>query len=410
MQVNNQPNIIRVNAQQPNNTQTNGGTMPNITRTSTDEAITDAIQNGYGALVSWGYNTGFACTPKGIEEAFAAAGVTVEVPALTAAHATRTGCHSFRKQTYNGEVFRAEVSHKDADAKEITISIQRQTKDGKKTDWVATETLVYDAAALAFKTVPMTDAAKYLVQCVDRRATYYTGLEFTRWVLKPLLLSNHAVKLQDIDGLYYMIEPKMDLVRNIKVACNTLGSIRFRKRSLIADADNVSDMQDAAQESLQDRIAGVLETLKTWEAKSKIRKTSETALYTELDAVQLEAEVLASALGFAATELNEAIASAKARAVEMITKKEDALDGEQAASDNSLARWKSLLTDDNVLAMTEQLTIFSVSIADAVAAGIPESTAGKGYYYRDGQIHARALAQLGYFGSVEDGEIIIQSL
>lgn len=414
MQINNTntPNIIRVNSAQP--TQTNGATMPNntptITRASTDEDITTAIAKGYGALVSWGYTSGFAVTPAKIEEAFKAANVDITVPALTAAHATRTGCSSFRKQTYSGETYRAEVSHKDAESKEITISIQRQEKNGKKTNWVATETLVYDAAAMSFKTVPTSDAAKYAVQCVNRRATYYTGLEFTRWVLKPLLLSNHAVKLADIDGLYYMIEPKMDLVRDIKAACGALTNIRFRKRSLIADQDNIADMQDAAQESLQDRIGAVLDTLKTWEAKSKIRKSSETALYSELDEVQAEAEVLASALGFAATELTEAITSAKSRALEMITKKEDALGGEQAASDQTLNRWRAVLNDGNLLAMTDDMEIFSVSIEDAVAAGMSKATVSKGYYYRDGQIHARALAQLGYFGSVEEGEIIVQSL
>ncbi len=415
MQINsNTPNIIRVTA---NNTQptNNGAKMPNnntpnITRGSTDSDITAAIAQGYGALVSWGYETGFAVTTTKIEEAFKAANVDITVPALTAAHATRTGCSSFRKQTYNGETYRAEVSHKDADAKEITISIQRQEKSGKKTNWVATETLVYDAANMAFKTVPSSDAAKYAVQCVNRRATYYTGLEFTRWVLKPLLLSNNAVKLADIDGLYYMIEPKMGLVRNIKAACGALTSIRFRKRSLIADSENIADMQEAAQESLQDRIGAVLDTLKTWEAKSKIRKSSETALYSELDEVQAEAEVLASALGFAATELTAAITSAKSRALEMITKKDDALGGEQASSDQTLNRWRAVLTDENVLAMTDDMEIYAVSVADAVAAGMAEATVTKGYYYRDGQIHARALAQLGYFGSVEEGEIIVQSL
>ena len=224
------------------------------------------------------------------------------------------------------------------------------------------------------------------------------------------MLENNAVKLADVDGLYYMIEARMDLVSKVKIACDLIEGIRFRKRDLLANAGNLADMSETAQENLADRIGSVTETLEAWEAKSKIRKSSSDALYTELEAIRAEAEVLADALGFGLQQIEEALESAQTRAVDMVTEKNDAYEGRVAPTSASLDRWSALLNEKTLVAREGDLEIYSMTIEEAIEGGIPASTARKPYYYRDGQIHARSLAELGYFATVENGEILIQTL
>jgi hypothetical protein len=270
-------------------------------------------------------------------------------------------------------------------------------------------TVLSDDTGISFERDAKTNAGRRVQDLVNFRLTHYTGLELTRWVLKPLMLSNNAVKLADVDGLYYMIEARMELVSKVKIACDLIG-VRFRKRDLLANAGNLADMSETAQENLADRIGSVTETLEAWEAKSKIRKSSSDALYAELEAIRDEAEVLADALGFGLRKIEDALESAETRAVDMVTEKNEAYEGRVAPTEASLNRWKALLNDKTLVAKDGDLEIYSMTIDEAIEGGIPASTARKPYYYRDGQIHARSLAELGYFATIENGEIIIQSL
>jgi len=394
MLVSHKPSIVRVQASTPKPTP------------SADQEITDTIAKGFGALVSWGYESGFGAKPELIQEAFVASGIEIEVSELTDAHGARSGCSAFRKWNNDGETFRAEVSDKDKDSGIITISIQKRAKIGKKTDWIAIESLSYkDGSFVAPSNTP---AGQKLSRLVDYRRWHYTGMEFTRWVLKPLMLANSAVKLQDIDGLYYMIESKIELVAKMKVACDLLG-VRFRKRNLLRSSDNVADMRDNAKDGLVDRIETIKETLQSWEAKSNIRKSSEDALYAELDSLREEAELLADALGFALGDLNSSLDKAKERAVEMIVGQTDETNT-PAPHKGSVDRWSAMLNEDNLLAKDGEYEVYSISLADVIAGGVPESTAKSNYYYKDGNVHARALAHLGYFGVIQDGELVVQSI
>ncbi len=402
MLVNNKPTIVRV----PVATAPAQATAPTITRNSSDQDITDAVAQGFGSLVSWGYSYNWQGETKSkIEECFTACGIDLDLQDITDAHATRSGCTAFRKWKNGGETFRCEVSDKNKSNGEITVSVQKQEKVGKKTDWVAIESLTYNKGA--FVAPANTDAGKRVQALILHRSTHYTGMEFTRWILKPMMFNNHAVKLMDIDGLYYMIQSKDDLVQKIKMACDLL-NVRFRKRNLLKSSDNVSDMAENAQDGLVARIDEVLETLAKWEAKSKIRKSSETALYAELDSIQVEAEVLSDALGFALESLTAQIDSAKNRAVEMINGQDDF--GCPAPQEGSLNRWRALLNEDNLLADDGDYKVFVIPMAKVIEGGIPESTAKSNYYYKDGQVHARALAHLGFYGVIQDGDLVVQSI
>ena len=395
---NNKPQIVRVSAQEPS--------APTITRKSSDQQITDAIASGFGALVSWGYPSSWkGNTPSEIEEAFKASGIDLEVAELSDSHATRQGCVSFRKWNDGSDTYRAEVSDKDKDTGVITISVQKQTKVGRKTDWIATESLTYKDGK--FEAPANTPAGKRVVDLVNFRGSHYTGMEFSRWILKPLVMNANAVKLQDIDGLYYMIEKRMDLVAKIKLACDLLG-LRFRKRNLLKSSDNVADMAENARDGLVDRIESIKSTLTEWEAKSKIRKSSEDALFNELDSIKEEAEVLADALGFALEDLVSSLASAKERAVEMINGKEEVVAPQPQQA--SVERWNGLLNETYLLAEDNGEKIYCIPLDDVIAAGVPKSTARSNYYYKDGNVHARALGALGFFGVIQDGDLIVQSI
>jgi len=403
MLVNNKPTIVRVQTTAPQQAEKS---QPTITRHSSDQDITDAVAQGFGSLVSWGYSYNWQGETKSkIEDAFKASGIDLTLQTITDAHATRSGCTAFRKWKTPVGTFRCEVSDKNKESGEITVSVQKQEKVGRKTDWVAIESLTYNNGA--FVAPANTDAGKRVQALILHRSTHYTGMEFTRWILKPMMFENHAVKLMDIDGLYYMIESKDQLVQSIKVACDLLG-VRFRKRNLLNSSDNVQDMSENAQGGLLARIDDVLETLNKWQAKSKIRKSSEDALYAELDSIKTEAEVLSDALGFALDSLNDSIADAKTRAVEMINGQQDF--NCPAPQEGSLNRWKSLLNDDHLLADDGDLKVFVIPMSAVIEGGIPESTAKSNYYYKDGQVHARALAHLGFFGVIQDGDLVVQSL
>lgn len=397
----------------PNNT-------PTIAREEQDQAIIENAMQGLGALVSWGYPSSFGVTPEKIAEAFKASGLTdVEVQPISLNHGVRQGCTSFRQYKDSSGTYRAEISNVAKDetsgAVRLTISVQKRAKIGKKTDWLCDDvngeilTVLSDDTGISFERDAKTNAGRRVQDLVNFRLTHYTGLELTRWVLKPIMLSNNAVKLADVDGLYYMIEARMELVSKVKIACDLIG-VRFRKRDLLANAGNLADMSETAQENLADRIGAVTETLEAWEAKSKIRKSSSDALYAELEAIRDEAEVLADALGFGLRKIEDALESAELRAVDMVTEKNEAYEGRVAPTEASLNRWKELLNDKTLVAKDGDLEIYSMTIDEAIEGGIPASTARKPYYYRDGQIHARSLAELGYFATIENGEIIIQSL
>ena len=410
------PNIVRVQTQ-TNETTSVTSAKPSIAR---DQEVIENVMSGLGALVSWGYQPKFSATPQKIREAFKASGLDVEVPEISLNHGVRQGCTSFRQWKHATGVFRAEISNTakdDLGAVRLTVSVQKRVKNGKKTDWICddvngeTLTVLKDAqGVVSFEKSAVTPAGVRVQELVTHRLSHYTGLEMTRYVLKPLMMDNNCVKLIDVDGLYYLIESKMDLVKKIKIACDLIEGIRFRKRDLLANAENKEDMSETAQENLAERISSVTETLEAWSAKSKIRKSSSDALYNELEAIKMEAEVLADALGFGLKSINEAIDQANSRAVEMVTEKNEAYEGRVAPSEASTSRWKALLTDDRLVARDNGLEIFAMTIEEAIEGGIPASTARKPYYYRDGQIHARALAEIGYFATVENGEIVIQTL
>ena len=169
-------------------------------------------------------------------------------------------------------------------------------------------------------------------------------------------------------------------------------------------------MAENAKEGLVDRVNSVKETLATWEAKSKIRKSSSEALYSELDAIKDEAEVLADALGFALEEIVSSLASAKERAVDMIVGKTEGSIDAPAPQEASVARWSALLREDFLLADDEEIKVFCIPMSDVLAGGVPASTAKSNYYYKGGQVHARALAHLGFYGVIQDGDLIVQSI
>ena len=68
-----------------------------------------------------------------------------------------------------------------------------------------------------------------------------------------------------------------------------------------------------------------------------------------------------------------------------------------------------LLNDDTLLVEDGDEKVYSLTIEDVIEAGINKSTT-KNFYFNDGQIHARALAELGCFGIVQSGEIVIQTV
>ena len=117
---------------------------------------------------------------------------------------------------------------------------------------------------------------------------------------------------------------------------------------------------------------------------------------------------MSDALGFALDSLNDSIKSAKERAVEMINGQQDF--NCPAPQEGSLNRWKALLNDDHLLADDGDLKVFVIPMSAVIEGGIPESTAKSNYYYKDGQVHARALAHLGFYGVIQDGDLVVQSL
>lgn len=378
-------------------------TKPTIKRSSpkTDRDIATNIAQGFGSLVSWGYPRNWTASPTAINEAFANVELDITVEPLSDQHCISVACGMLKKFVEDGVRYRAEVSSKTEE--EITITIQKQEGD-RKTSWQSVEMIVWNVELGDFTDAPETTCGQQVIAKTHFKKQNFQPMEFSRYVMNPIIKQSHAIKLQDISGLYYVIETYLPYLAKVRVATDSL-NVRFRNRALVADNENKTEMAQVAEDSLMDRIEEVQETLKKWESKSKVRKTSQDALNAELEAIKDECSILCEALGFATDTINQAIKDAENTAKKLVEEKD-----ENVSSDTDIINlWKSLLNSDTLLVENGDEKVYSMTISDAVEGGINKSTT-KNYYFNDGQIHARALAELGYFGIVQSDEIVIQTI
>jgi len=378
-------------------------TKPTIKRSnpSTDRQIATNVAQGFGSLVSWGYPRNWTASPTVINEAFEQQGLEISVEPLSDQHCISVACGALKKFQDNGVRYRAEVSSKTDE--EITVTIQQQEGD-RKTSWTPVEVLTWNIELGDFTDAPETLCGQAVIKNTHFKKQNYQPMEFSRYVMSPVIKQSHAIKLQDISGLYYVIETYLPYLAKVRVATDSL-NVRFRNRALVADNENQQEMAQVAEDSLMDRIEEVQDTLKKWESKSKVRKTSQDALNAELEAIKDECSILCEALGFATDTITQAIKSAEDTAKKLVEEKD-----ENVSSDTDIINlWKSLLNDDTLLVENGDEKVYSMTISDVVQAGINKSTT-KNYYFNDGQIHARALAELGCFGIVQSDEIVIQTI
>ena len=377
-------------------------TKPTIKRSnpSTDRQIADNVAQGFGSLVSWGYPRNWTASPTAINEAFANVDLDISVEPLSDQHCISVACGMLKKFTDNGVRYRAEVSSKTEE--EITVTIQQQEGD-RKTSWTPVEMLTWNVELGDFTDAPETLCGQQVIAKTHFKKNFYAPMEFSRYVMTPVIKESHAIKLQDISGLYYVIETYLPYLAKVRVATDTL-NVRFRNRALVADNENKTEMAQVAEDSLMDRIEQVQDTLKKWETKSKVRQTSQDALNAELEAIKDECSILCEALGFATDTITQAIKSAEDTAKKLVEEKDE------VSSDTDIINlWKSLLNDDTLLVENGDEKVYSMTISDVVEAGINKSTT-KNFYFNDGQVHARALAELGCFGIVQSDEIVIQTI
>ena len=382
------------------------------TKADTEEKILSESMQGLGFMISWGYAGNFHVKPDDIQTIFEAAGIDdMTVPDVTITHAVRNAVGNFRKRQIGDNLYKAEVLGKSKE-EGVKICIQRNdSEEDKRSNWLTCHIVHLSADNKTWldtdsDEAEIKEACDKLRQTVEYRRDHYTGVEFTRNILKPAMKSLRCLKLQDVDGLYYVVEGKKEDVRKLKTACSQLNGMRFRARSLQATADNQADFSDDAKSSLSDRIEKLKDSVAEWKAKSKIRKNSEDALFGELDTIKEDAEMLSMALGFNLDDINTVLDDLRASAREMLDIQEaNETERKMKAQEGSLNRWRNVMTEEFLV--DEGLYIVPVECAELV--GIKKTTL-KNFYFKKGQVHARSLGELGYFGYIQDSEIVINSL
>ena len=378
---------------------------PSRTRTTkakkTDRAI-GQVSNGLGSLISWDYNC-HNWKPADLRSLATKVGIdpsTIkDVPVTNGMH---NAAALFKDTDINGNLIKAVKVHTDDQNGLYTFglimhSVDTDAKEGKGEQ---IDSVCYEPASKSFISKGSTSHATALIEAINFRVEHYTGNEFRKWVIMPLIAKWNAIRI--MGGLYYVADQhkaELDALEKMCVECG-VGLHIMDQMDTVRTRTSISNK---GKESLKDRIKEVEETLKKWKnRKGRIRKDGQDSLLSELRDIRVNADLLRTALSAKVTDLTDTLDIIKTEAESIINNQPT----KPLTSNKVLQQWRNAMRPEYKLGETNT---YIIPFDDLETLTLP-NTAKQKYYYKPGKRLSNALAQLGYVGMIKNQTVILNPM
>ena len=374
----------------PTRAKTTPAKKAKTTRTKT--AIKQVAQ-GLGNLLSWDFK-GNNWTPDDLRSLAAASGLdpaTIrDVPVTNGMH---NGASLWKSQdSHDGSWVRALKVHTDEVNGLYTFGIIKQSIDesAKEGKGIQIDSVCYEPSTKSFISKGKTQFANDLMEAINFRVDHYTGNEFRKWVIMPMLEKWNAIRI--MGGLYYVSEAHSKEVNGLEKLCNSCGVNLSVLDQMNTDRTR-QGIANKGREGLQERISKLQDNLQKWkDRKGRIRKDGQTALLEEIEDIRKNAAMLESALNAKVGGLVSDLNSIKAEADNVIASQPK---GPQT-SNKVLQQWRNAMRPEYKLNDSDT---YVIPFSDLEQLALP-STAKQKYYYKAGKRLSVALEQIGYTGHV----------
>jgi len=373
--------------------------QPNPPRraTSTSSSL-NQLSNGLGAIVSWQFH-GKSWKPQELRSFVSSAYMDIDIKEIPVTYGMHNAISLFRDVSENGEPIKADKVHGDTDTGIYTIAILEREADTKnrRSKYDTIDKIVFDVSSKSFTFSGRTDHAERLCNEIKFRSEHYSGNEFRKWIIMPLIQKWNGIRI--MGGAYYIGQEHVAELDKLEELCR-LSGVSLNVLDQMNTPRTAKTIANAGKISLMDRLDSINDQLKKWKGRKRIRKDGSDNLLREIKDVIQTSKLIEDSLKVSLKDVHQCIEDATKEALSLI--------GAQAVkpvtSQKVLGQWSSAMRDEYKLGDT-----YIIPFSDIEKLSLP-AIAKNPHYYKAGKRLCRALFELGYVGQIRDNNILILPL
>ena len=355
------------------------------------------MNDGLGTIISWQFHGKF-WTPATLRQHITSLNMDsyLRVKDIPCANGMHNAIGLFRDISTNDEPIKADKVHGDADTHIYTIAILEREADktAKRSKYDTIDKIVFDANDKKFLFNGKTDHAFKLAKDIVFRTEHYTGNEFRKWIIMPLLKRWNAIRI--MGGAYYISNQHQSEVDQLERLCQLCG-VTLNVLDQMNTKRTASTIANAGKMSLMERIEGINKQLDKWKGKKRIRKDGSDNVLKELKDIIDSSKLLEETLQISLKDVTQAIEDASRHALDLIQGQST----KPVTSKKVLTTWRNALNEDYKVGDS-----YLIPFSDISKLSLP-NVAKNPHYYKTGKRLAVALFELGFVGSVKNDFIAI---
>ena len=379
--------------------------MPNNTvkppkRLSNKAAQTDKALKSVGSLISWDFK-GASWTPSDLRAYAAVAKLSVTIKDIPVANGMHNAASIWKSRTATNNLLSAKKVHCDDHNGLYTFGILETEVDSniKRAKGVQIDTVVYDVNSKSFLFSGATEHAKSLIKAINHRVNNYTGNEFRKWIIMPLLDEWMAIRL--MGGGYFVSAKYSQQVEALARFCELCG-LDLHVLSFAGDGRTQKGIAKKGKDTLVEKIGSIKQTLKEWKNRKRVRKDGTDGVAEELKNIQSYAELIKVSLSANIDDLQKTIAECNAELVAIVTNQPT----KPLTSERVLNTWRNAMDEKY---HDKGIDGYIIPFTDFPSLSLPNTAKNK-FYWKDGQRLSNALSELGHKGRVMGKSLIIQPI
>ena len=378
---------------------TNQPNPPRRISSDTSSSLSN-IAKGLGSILSWQFH-GKSWTPDEIRDFVSSLNMDsyLTVKDIPATNGMHNAISLFRDISKNDEPIKADKVHGDQDTGLYTIAILEREADptAKRSKYDTIDKVVFDVKNGTFLFNGKTDHAFKLCQEIKFRSTHYTGNEFRKWVIMPLLNRWNAIRV--MGGAYYISNKYQSEVDNLERLCKLCG-VTLNILDQMNTQRTASTIANAGKMSLMERIEAINTQLEKWQGKKRIRKDGSDNVLKELKDIIASSKLLEETLQISLGDVTNAIEEATREALDLIKGQST----KPVTSKKVLSTWKNALKEEYKVGDS-----YLIPFSDISKLNLP-NVAKNPHYYKTGKRLAVALFELGFIGRIKNDYITLTPL
>lgn len=355
------------------------------------------MSDGLGTILSWQFHGKF-WTPATLRQHITSLNMDsyLSVKDIPCANGMHNAINLFRDVSRNEEPIKADKVHGDADTHIYTIALLEREADStaKRSKYDTIDKIVFDANDSKFLFKGKTDHADKLIADIVFRTEHYTGNEFRKWIIMPLLKRWKAIRI--MGGAYYISNQHQSEVDQLERLCQLCG-VTLNILDQMNTKRTASTIANAGKMSLMERIEGINKQLDKWKGKKRIRKDGSDNVLRELKDIIESSKLLEETLQISLKDVTSAIEDASREALDLIKGQST----KPVTSKKVLATWQNALCEEFAVGDS-----YLIPFSEISRLNLP-NVAKNPHYYKPGKRLAVALFELGFVGSVKNDFIAI---